>query len=71
MSFTLRPGDHDRIYAEIRNKLKSSRITDSEELRQMFLRYDADRTGFISRENVKDLFRKISLPLDDDIIDAV
>ncbi len=37
----------------------------------MFLRYDSDRTGFLSRENVKDLFRKISLPLDDDIIDAV
>ena len=37
----------------------------------MFLRYDADRTGFITRENMKDLFRKISLPLDDDIITAV
>ena len=66
-----RPGDFDRIYSEIRNKLKSSRITNSEEIRQMFLKYDSDRTGFISKENVKDLFRKVSLPLDDDIIDAV
>lgn len=37
----------------------------------MFLRYDSDRTGYISRENIKDLFRKICLPLDDDLIDAV
>ena len=37
----------------------------------MFLRYDADRTGFITRENLKDLFRKVSLPLDDDIINTV
>lgn len=66
-----RPGDLERIYAEIRNKIKSSRITNAEELRQMFLRYDSDRIGFISRENVKDLFRKICLPLDDDIIDTV
>jgi hypothetical protein len=69
--FLLRQGDFDRIYAEIKNKLKSSRITNSEELRQMFLRYDSDRSGFISRENIKDLFRQISLPLDDDIINTV
>lgn len=37
----------------------------------MFLKYDADRTGYISKENIKDLFRKVSLPLDDDIIDNV
>jgi Ca2+-binding EF-hand superfamily protein len=66
-----RPGDFDRIYAEIKNKLKSSRITNPEELRQMFLKYDSDRTGFITKENIKDLFRKISLPLDNDIIGQV
>ena len=37
----------------------------------MFLKYDSDRTGFITRENMKDLFRKVTLPLDDDIINAV
>ena len=37
----------------------------------MFLKYDSDRTGFISKENVKDLFRKVNLPLDDDIITTV
>lgn len=69
--FLSRPGDFDRIYAEIKNKLKASRITNAEDLRQMFLKYDSDRTGFISKENIKDLFRKVSLPLDDDIIDTV
>jgi hypothetical protein len=66
-----RPGDFERIYAEIKNKLRTSRITNSEELRQMFLKSDADRSGYVTKENVKDLFRKISLPLHDDIIDAV
>jgi hypothetical protein len=66
-----RNGDFEKIYAEIKNKLKSSRITNAEELRQMFLKYDSDRTGFISKENLKDLFRKVSLPLDNDIIDQV
>ena len=66
-----RPGDFERVYAEIKNKLRTSRITSAEELRQMFLKYDADRTGYVTKENVKDLFRKISLPLHDDIIDAV
>lgn len=37
----------------------------------MFLKYDSDRTGFITKENIKDLFRKVSLPLDNDIIDTV
>ena len=37
----------------------------------MFLKYDSDRTGFITKENIKDLFRKISLPLDNDIIGQV
>ena len=60
-----------KLYSEIKNKLKSTRITNAEDIRQMFLRYDADRTGFITRENLKDLFRKVSLPLDDDIINTV
>lgn len=66
-----RPGDFIRLYAEIRNKLKHMRITNHEEIRQMFLRYDRDRAGFITRENIQDLFRQINLPLETDIIDAV
>ena len=66
-----KPGDFIRLYAEIRNKLKHMRITNHEEIRQMFLRYDKDRNGFISRENISDIFRQINLPLDNDLIDAV
>ena len=66
-----RPGDFDRIYSEIKNKLKSSRITNPEEIRQLFLKYDTDRSGYITKSNIKDLFRTVSLPLDDDIIDQV
>lgn len=66
-----RQGDFDRIYSEIRNKLKSSRITNAEDVRALFLKTNSDRTGFISKENIKDLFRKVSLPLDDDIIETI
>jgi Ca2+-binding EF-hand superfamily protein len=47
------------------------RITNHEEIRQMFLRYDKDRNGYITRENILDLFRQINLPLENDLIDAV
>ena len=47
------------------------RITNHEEIRQMFLRYDKDRSGFVTRENIMDLFRQINLPLENDLIDAV
>jgi hypothetical protein len=66
-----RPGDFIRLYAEIRNKLKHMRITNHEEIRLMFLRYDKDRQGFIARESIEDLFRQINLPLERDLIDAV
>jgi len=66
-----RPGDFIRLYAEVRNKLKHIRITNHEQIRRMFLRYDKDRNGFISRENIIDLFRQIHLPLENDLIDAV
>ena len=66
-----KPGDFIRLYAEIRSKLKQMRITNHEDIRQMFLRYDKDRQGFITRENIHDIFRQINLPLDDDLIDAV
>ncbi|CAF3329328.1 unnamed protein product [Rotaria socialis] len=66
-----RPGDFIRLYAEVRNKLKHMRITNHEEIRQMFLRYDKDRSGFVTRENIMDLFRQINLPLENDLIDAM
>ncbi len=66
-----KPGDFIRLYAEIRNKLKHMRITNHEEIRQMFLRYDRDRNGYITRENILDLFRQINLPLENDLVDAV
>jgi Ca2+-binding EF-hand superfamily protein len=47
------------------------RITNHEEIRQMFLRYDKDRNGYITRENIFDLFRPINLPLENDLVDAV
>ena len=64
-------GDFIRLYAEVRSKIKHMRITNHEQIREMFLRYDKDRNGFISRENIQDIFRQINLPLENDLIDAV
>ncbi|CAF0939175.1 unnamed protein product [Adineta ricciae] len=66
-----KPGDFIGLYAEIRSKLKGMRITDRSQIREMFLRYDKDRNGFIARENIPDIFRQINLPIENDLIDAM
>ncbi|CAF3661129.1 unnamed protein product [Rotaria sordida] len=66
-----KPGDFICLYAEIRNKLQYMLITNPEEIRQMFLRYDKARNGYIAGENIFDIFRQINIPLDDDLIDAI
>ena len=66
-----RNGDFDRMYSEIKNLLKTMRIKNAEHIRDMFLKFDADRTGTINKANLKDLFRAVNLPVDDDLLDTV
>lgn len=56
---------------QVRAQLKKIAITDKSRVDEMFLRYDTDRTGYISVDNMRDLCRRLQLPVDDDVILAV
>lgn len=46
-------------------------LTGKNRIDELFLRYDANRSGFIDKENLRDMCKAISLPLDDDVMNAV
>ncbi|XP_076457113.1 EF-hand domain-containing protein 1-like [Babylonia areolata] len=64
-------GDLDQLVKQVRAQLKKIAITDKSRVDEMFLRYDRDRSGFISVENMRDLCRRLQLPVDDDVILAL
>lgn len=67
----LRPGDLDVLVKQVLAQLKRIAITDKPRVDEMFLRYNTARTGYISRENMRDLCYRLQLPVDDDVIAAV
>lgn len=64
-------GDLNTLVQQIRAQLKKIAITDRSRVDEMFLRYDRDRSGFIDASNMRDMCRKLQLPVDDDVILAV
>ncbi|KAI3379061.1 hypothetical protein SNEBB_000767 [Seison nebaliae] len=62
--------DND-ILEEVRNKLKSCRITGAEKMRSLFLQINNDRTGYISKDNMKAFFHKLNLPMDEALLDKI
>ena len=66
-----RDGDLNVLVQQVRAQLKKIAITDKTRVDEMFLRYDNDRTGFIDALNMRDLCRRLQLPADDDVINAV
>ena len=66
-----RAGDLEQLVKQVRAQLKKIAITDKSRVDEMFLRYDRDRTGYIGVENMRDLCRRLQLPVDDDVIMGV
>ena len=64
-------GDLNILVQQVRAQLKKIAITDKTRVDEMFLRYDNDRTGYIDALNMRDLCRRLQLPADDDLINAV
>ncbi|WAR18089.1 EFHC1-like protein [Mya arenaria] len=56
---------------QVRAQLKKIAITDKTRVDEMFLRYNTDRTGFIDALNMRDLCRRLQLPADDDLVNAL
>jgi len=65
------PGDLDIMVRQVRAQLKKIAITDKSRVDEMFLRYNKDRTGFIDINNLKDLCKRLQLPVDSDVLEAV
>jgi Ca2+-binding EF-hand superfamily protein len=63
--------DISALVREMTQQLKKMRIIDSQQMREMFLTYDCDRSGYIELEELKRMCRKINLPIDDDVIEAL
>ena len=57
--------------SQVRAQLKKIAITDKTRVDEMFLRYNSNRTGAIDALNMRDLCRRLQLPADDDVINAV
>ncbi|XP_071118908.1 EF-hand domain-containing protein 1-like [Haliotis cracherodii] len=64
-------GDLENLVRQVRAQLKKIAITDKSRVDEMFLRYDTDRTGYIDCNNMRDLCRRLQLPVDDDVIEAL
>ena len=72
MNFThFRPGDLELMVMQVRAQLKKIAITDKSRVDEMFLRYNNDRTGYIDINNLRDLCKRLQLPIDDDVLHAV
>lgn len=65
------PHELQTLVREVKGQLKKIAITASNRKDQMFLGVDADRQGFISKENLRSLCANQHLPDDSDIINAV
>ncbi|KAH8849710.1 EF-hand domain-containing protein 1 [Schistosoma japonicum] len=64
-------GDIENVMNEVRVQLKKMAITDKCRIDDMFLTYNKDRHGCINSENLKDMCKKIHIPPDDDILQAL
>ena len=64
-------GDLALMVGQVRAQLKKIAITDKCRVDEMFLRYNNDRTGFIDVNNLRDLCKRLQLPIDDDVLQTV
>ncbi|TGZ64345.1 hypothetical protein CRM22_006425 [Opisthorchis felineus] len=64
-------GDVLGLANEIKTQLKKLAITDRTRIDEMFLYYNKDRLGYIDIENLKDICKKLQLPPDEDVLDAL
>ena len=69
--FVYSPGELDSLVQEVKGQLRKLAITASSRKDRLFLGVDVSRSGFISKNNLKDMCIKQQLPCDDDIIDRV
>ncbi|CAL1533193.1 unnamed protein product [Lymnaea stagnalis] len=65
------PGDLEYMVQQVRAQLKKLAITDKSRIDEMFLRYNNDRTGYIDINNLRDICKRLQLPVDQDVLQSV
>jgi len=68
---TCSPGELEAIVKEVKGQLRRLAITGNSRKDRVFLGIDVARSGFVSKENLRDMCIKQQLPCDNDIIDVV
>jgi len=64
-------GDLELMVRQVRAQMKKIAVTDKSRVDEMFLRYNNDRTGYIDNKNLRDLCKRLQLPVDEDVLNAV
>ncbi|XP_076437974.1 EF-hand domain-containing protein 1-like [Babylonia areolata] len=65
------PGDLQQLVGQVKAQLKKVAIIDKPRVDEMFLRYDRERSGYLSADNFRDICRRLQLPVDDDVLHAL
>ncbi|KAK0042970.1 EF-hand domain-containing protein 1-like isoform X2 [Biomphalaria pfeifferi] len=71
MKVQRQPGDLENMVRQVKAQLKKLSITDKSRIDEMFLRYNNDRTGYIDINNLRDLCKRLQLPIDQDVLESV
>lgn len=66
-----RAGDIDKLVDQTIVQMKRIGITDKKDVYEMFLRYNKDRNGYLGSENIREICKKLHLPVDNDVIQEV
>lgn len=71
MRITRSSGDLQQLVNEVKGQVKKIAITGKNRIDELFLRYDSNRSGFIDKVKLRDMCKAISLPLDEDVMEAL
>ncbi|KAF6020172.1 EFHC1 [Bugula neritina] len=71
MRVTRESGDLEKLVNEVKGQVKKIAITGKHRIDELFLRYDTNRSGYIDKSKLRDMCKAISLPLDDDVMNAL
>ncbi|VUZ57000.1 unnamed protein product, partial [Hymenolepis diminuta] len=61
-------GDVDQMVDEMSVQLRKLSITDESSMGALFLKYNKNRAGYVNIDGLKDIFRKLQLPQDEDVL---
>lgn len=64
-------GDINKLVDQTIVQMKRIGITDKKDVYEMFLRYNKDRNGYLGSENIKEICKKLHLPVDNDVIQEI